>query len=224
MERVPEPELMTAAEQVAAYAAADFSEPHNRFVELLREKLPNLPGEGHAADLGCGPCDVTMRVARAYPSWRIDAVDASQAMIDAAVPLLQRADVTVRVSCLHLRLPAVPPREDRYDLVFSNSLLHHLGEPLVLWTTVKSWMRPGGAVFIMDLSRPLGRGAARALVERYAAGEPDILRGDFYNSLLAAYRPDEVRDQLLRAGLASLTVETVSDRHWIAWGRILPAK
>jgi len=38
--------------------------------------------------------------------------------------------------------------------------------------------------------------------------------------LLAAYRPDEVRQQLARAGLEDLTVEVVSDRHMIVWGTL----
>ena len=50
---------------------------------------------------------------------------------------------------------------------------------------------------------------------RYSRDEPEVLRRDFYNSLLAAYRPEEVREQLDRAGLKRLRVEAVSDRHWL---------
>jgi hypothetical protein len=49
---------------------------------------------------------------------------------------------------------------------------------------------------------------------------PRLLRRDFYNSLLAAYRTDEVRAQLEIAGLGHLESETVSDRHFIVWGRL----
>jgi SAM-dependent methyltransferase len=220
MDRVPEPELMAAPEQVAAYAAADFAEPHDRFVALLRARLPDLPLEGRAADLGCGPCDVAVRFARAYPRWTVDAADASQAMLAAAVPLLERAGMSERISRLHLRLPCDSPGERRYNLVFSNSLLHHLAAPAVLWDALRRWTRPDAAVFIMDLLRPRSRKEAGGLVERYASGEPSVLRDDFYNSLLAAYRPEEVRGQLAAAGLGDLTLEVVSDRHGIVWGRI----
>jgi len=220
MERVSEPELMTAAEQVAAYAGADFAEPHDRFVRLLTERVVDLPATGYAADLGCGPCDISIRFARAYARWRVDAVDGSQAMLDAAAALLDRAGVSARIARHRLLLPCDPPIDRGYDLVFSNSLLHHLAEPSVLWSALRAWTRPGGAVFVMDLLRPRSRDAARALVDEYAAGEPDVLRTDFYNSLLAAYRPDEVRGQLARAALENLAVEVVSDRHWIAWGRL----
>jgi ubiquinone/menaquinone biosynthesis C-methylase UbiE len=220
MERTPEPELMTAAEQVAAYAAADFAEPHDHFVRLLSRRLADLAATGRAADLGCGPCDIAIRFARAYPSWTIDAVDGSQAMLDAAVPGIERAGISARIACHCLRLPGEPPSGRQYDLVFSNSLLHHLADPSVLWSTLHRWTRPGGAVFVMDLLRPHSRDAARGLVDAYATGEPEVLRSDFYNSLLAAYRPDELRSQLESVRLADLAVEVVSDRHWIAWGRL----
>ncbi len=35
MDRIPEPELMDEVEQARAYAAADFSEPHQAFVLLV---------------------------------------------------------------------------------------------------------------------------------------------------------------------------------------------
>lgn len=65
MERFPEPELMEERQQACAYAAADFSEPHNRFIELFQEAFPGLGIEGYALDLGCGPGDIAMRFARA---------------------------------------------------------------------------------------------------------------------------------------------------------------
>ena len=62
--------------------------------------------------------------------------------------------------------------------------------------------------------------AAARLVEVYCAGEPEVLRRDFFNSLLAAYREDDVRHQLRAAELGHLTVAAASDRHLIVWGRV----
>ena len=72
----------------------------------------------------------------------------------------------------------------------------------------------------MDLLRPSSQAEAHALVDQYAAEEPDILRADFFNSLLAAYRPTEVQSQLQLQGLSHLNLELVSDRHFIVWGQI----
>ena len=72
----------------------------------------------------------------------------------------------------------------------------------------------------MDLMRPASRAAASQLVEEYARDEPELLQRDFFNSLLAAYRPREVRLQLEHSGLAELQVEIVSDRHFVVFGHL----
>jgi SAM-dependent methyltransferase len=220
VKRTPEPELMVDAESVDAYAAADFEEPHSRFLALLFEKLPALPDSGRAVDLGCGPADIAIRFARVFPGWSIDAVDGSGPMLEAAGRAVARAGLSGRIALHRVLLPGDPPSPCRYDLVFSNSLLHHLDDPVTLWRTISSWGRDGGFVFVMDLLRPEDEAGARALVERYAADEPETLRRDFHHSLLAAYRDDEVRAQLRVAGLATLRTSVVSDRHWIAFGAL----
>ena len=70
----------------------------------------------------------------------------------------------------------------------------------------------------MDLMRPDDEHKARGIVERHAAGEPDVLREDFYHSLCAAFTPAEVRNQLDAAGLTHFAVEPISDRHMLVYG------
>jgi SAM-dependent methyltransferase len=216
VERIPEPELMLDPEQARVYAAADFAEPHERFVSLLRERLPGLPARGRALDLGCGPGDPTLRFARAFPGWRVEGVDGSPAMLALARAAAACAGLSARVVFSEARLPETVLQGAPYDLAFSNSLLHHLAGPDSLWEAVLRCVAPGGAVFVMDLARPPSLEAARALVDRHGEGEPELLRRDFLNSLCAAYREGEVREQLARSGLAHLETAIVSDRHWIA--------
>jgi len=219
MERVPEPELMLDEVQARAYAEADFEAPHSRCIELLHERCV-LPPRGWALDLGCGPGDITLRLARALPDWHIDGLDGSPAMLAHASAAAARAGMTARVRFQRALLPVDPPPRARYDLIVTNSLLHHLADARVLWSSIMRWGGAGTGVFVMDLLRPSSDADAHALVQRYAATEPEILQRDFYHSLRAAYRPDEVRAQLAAADLARFTLEVVSDRHFIVWGRL----
>ncbi len=219
MERTPEPELMIEEVQAEAYAKADFDEPHSRFISLLRECFPALPERGVALDLGCGPGDIGLRFARVFPSWMVDGLDGSPAMVRLGREAVRRAGLVGRVNLFVSRLPGGKARRESYDLVFSNSLLHHLADPGVLWSSIRRWAQTGIPIFVMDLLRPSSRRQARRLVEEYTQGEPEILKRDFHNSLLAAYRPSELRSQLRLAGLGHLQVRTVSDRHFIIWGR-----
>ncbi len=72
-------------------------------------------------------------------------------------------------------------------------------------------LSPRAHLFVMDLLRPDTPEDAAATVNAYAADEAEVLRRDFHNSLLAAYRPEEVAALLDAAGLAHLRVEQVSD-------------
>ncbi len=212
MERVPEPDLMDDEAQARAYAQADFAEPHERFVELFHHRFPQLPPESCVLDLGCGPGDITLRFARAHPRCTVHGVDGAAAMLRYGREAVHNAGLTGRVHLIHGYLPGVALPRPAYDAIISNSLLHHLTEPQVLWQAVTRYGRRGTPIFIMDLLRPHSRADAEALVRQYAAGEPSVLRHDFFHSLLAAYRPDEVQRQLERARL-DLAVEVVSDRH-----------
>lgn len=218
MKRIPEPELMDDAAQARAYAHADFSEPHQAFVEHFRSCLPDHEPR-RVLDLGCGPADISIRFARAYPACTVTGIDGAQAMLSFGCTAVEAAGLSARIRLLKLRLPAALPATVDFDTIISNSLLHHLAEPAVLWQTLKQV--GGAAVLIMDLLRPDSDQSAQALVEQYAGDEPLILRTDFYHSLLAAYRPEEIREQLQVAGLDHcLRTEVVSDRHLLIWGTL----
>lgn len=220
MQRIPEPELMVDDAQVRAYAEADFSAPHDQFIALLREKFHDLPATGAALDLGCGAGDISRRFARTMPGWRVDGIDGSPPMLAIAREMTADAGLDGRVTFDEVLLPAPRPAGVRYDLVFSNSLLHHLADPDVFWTALRDRAGPGGRVFVMDLLRPPTREIAAEFVRLYAADEPEILQTDFFNSLLAAFEVAELEAQLDTAGLGELPVEVVSDRHCIVWGTV----
>ncbi len=219
MDRIPEPELMDEDEQARAYAEADFEEPHAHCLDLLLESIPEFPDEGIAVDLGCGPGDITLRFARHFPKWQVDGIDGAAAMLHYGQQDLMRSGLSERVRLIHGYLPLEQFPRDSYDFIFSNSLLHHLADPMVLWNTVKQAGTSGTPVFIMDLARAENQEEAKRLVDEYAAGEPNILRTDFFHSLCAAYRPEEVQAQLKEAQL-ELEVRQVTDRHLIVWGSI----
>ena len=143
-------------------------------------------------------------------------------MIDSARQTIARDGGADRVEARrwHIGREANPLAPRKFDAVVSNSLLHHMSDPLALWKAIRSSAAPGTAVLVMDLFRPPSRQAAKAIVETYAGGEIELFKTDFLNSLLAAYRSDEVADQLAAAGLASLRVDVVSDRHLMVFGLV----
>lgn len=219
MDRILELELMEDENQVKAYAEADFEEPHSCFINCLKQVIGGQAFQGLALDLGCGPGDIDRRFAEAYPQSQLHAVDGSAAMINYALSSLAKP-LQNRVHFILGQLPHAILPNSRYDVIFSNSLLHHLADPSVLWEVIKQYSHPGTCVAIMDLVRPNSPGAAQELVRTYASNEPLILQKDFYNSLLAAFSLEEIYQQLDEANL-NLNIKKVSDRHIFISGLML---
>lgn len=220
MERIAEKDLMEDEEQAKAYAFADFSIPHNLFIDLFREKFNDVhPGFNDVVlDLGCGPCDITRRFATAYSDASFHAVDGAAAMLKYASELNRQVNLSQRIKLIEACLPKLELPQAFYHVLISNSLLHHLENPFDLWETIQSNAKPYAHVFVMDLIRPVDEQTVQFLSNEYAENEPAILKEDFENSLRAAYTVKEVRQQLDETGLTKLQVEEVSDRHMIIYG------
>ncbi len=213
MQRITEPELMNDEAQALAYAQADFDEPHDMFIQVFKDTFPKAKVSGHILDLGCGPADISIRFARAYPDCVIDGLDGATRMLAQGRVAVQKAQLQDRIHLIEGILPGADLPRENYDVIISNSLLHHLHVPDVLWESIKQFGVPGTRIFIMDLMRPETEEVAREFVDLYAKDEPQVLREDFYHSLCAAFLPDDIHSQLDVAGLTQLDVKVVSDRH-----------
>jgi len=201
---------MDLPHEARAYADADFSDVNAAFVDRVIELAWNLR-VARCIDLGTGPGDIPVRLARQRPQWHIDAVDAAEAMIDIA------RDAVARAGVRNVRLHLADAKQTRlaagYDVIFSNSLLHHLPDPLPIWKEIRRLARPGSVVLVRDLVRPATYDLAEEIVQRYAGGESETLRGEFYRSLLSAFTPGEIRQQLEEVGLRELEIRQSTDRH-----------
>jgi 2-polyprenyl-3-methyl-5-hydroxy-6-metoxy-1,4-benzoquinol methylase len=105
-----------------------------------------------------------------------------------------------------------------FDVIFANSILHHINDTAALWAEVRRLATSGALVFMRDLARPATPQIARDIVNRHAGSESPLLQEEYHRSLLAAYTPEEVRLQLCRASLAGLEVAMATDRHMDVWG------
>jgi len=224
MQRIPEPELMTGLAQAGAYAAADFSASDQAFLERVQQLFPEGLGP-RLLDLGCGPGNISFRLARSYPAATVLAVDGAPAMLDLArgqllQERLRQPDLAERLRFVEAVLPD-PALTCGASAVLSNSLLHHLHDPQVLWRSIRQLGAPGAAIYVKDLRRPGSLADAEALRDRYLAGAPAVLQHDYFASLQAAFTPEEVCAQLRQAGLADqLQVAAVEDRYLEVWGRL----
>jgi SAM-dependent methyltransferase len=217
MQRTPEPELMNEQDQAAAYAAEDWSESHGRIPGYFRERFPDFSA-GMVLDLGCGAADVTVRFVQAFPGVTALGVDGSNAMLAFGRNRVHAERLELRIRLENHYLPDPSLETQSFDALISNSLLHHFLDPVAFWRTAAKCVKPGGSILVVDLFRPADPGSAVRLVNQHAKDAPTVLRRDFLASLHAAYTLDEVRQQLIAAGLPQLRVEQVDELHFVGWG------
>jgi ubiquinone/menaquinone biosynthesis C-methylase UbiE len=219
MLREPEPEAMDIAEEADAYAAADFADVNNAFVNRLLYFV-GVQRPSFCLDLGTGPGDIPIRIIRQGIPWRILAADVSHPMLTHAGRAVRKAGHRWAIHLVQTDAKSMPFSSGTFDVIFSNSILHHLSDMQPFWAEIKRVGKPGAFVLLRDLARPDTPDGARAIVDKYASRESALLQEEFYRSLLASYTLDELRVQLSRAQLNLLRVEMVSDRHLDVFGRL----
>jgi ubiquinone/menaquinone biosynthesis C-methylase UbiE len=208
---------MDEQEQAAAYAAADWSESHDKIPGYFRERFPEFT-KGDILDLGCGAADVTIRFAKAFPGVTATGVDGSEAMLAFGRRYIEEAGLASRIRLEKRFLPDPALETKAFDAIICNSLLHHVADPVALWQTAARCARTGAPILLVDLLRPDTPEAAAGVVRVRAADAPAILQRDFTATLHAAYTTDEVRRQLTAAGLQNFRVDQVDDIHFVGWG------
>ena len=232
MQRSVEPELMDDPLQVQAYAQADFRATDqalvDRLVELFGESLGDGPGP-RLVDLGCGPGNISFRLAERFPQTSVLGLDGAAAMLEVAQQeLAQRVlgcpGLADRLRFAQVLLGPETLPYGGFTAVVSNSLLHHLHDPQALWRHLRPLAAPGAAIYIKDLRRPATPEAALALQQLHLASAPAVLQRDYLASLHAAFEPAEVEAQLRVAGLPvgehGLRVAALDDRYLEVWGRL----
>ena len=215
MLRILEPELMTDVAQCQAYATANFGASNQRYVDIVGNLMPGIVST--VLDIGCGPGDVMIRLAKIRPELKITAIDGSQKMIQLASAAISSNGLDANIHAVEGYVPMLALPVGSYDVVLSKDFLHHLPEPMAFWHEIRRMIKPGGFICVMDLRRPDSTIIAHQIVEAIAANEAEVLKVDFYNSLLAAFTPEEIREQLKAADF-DLSVTNCGDRHVLMQG------
>ena len=218
MKRGLEPELMLDQKQALAYAQADFEDSHSHFVSLFQEAFRNSRVDGCVLDLGCGTCDISIRFAKAHPTCTVHGVDGSPAMLKLGRQEVVACGLEDSITLIEGRIPMIQLARANYDVVISNSLLHHVPEISSIWKFIALWAKHDAPIFMMDLVRPSSEKEVRDLVDLYVSDKASILKKDFSNSLRAAYLPEEIEAELQQLNWKGFKVRQISDRHLIVYG------
>jgi ubiquinone/menaquinone biosynthesis C-methylase UbiE len=221
--RVLESEAMETAEEVRQYDAMDHSDVNSRFVaDFLSAHGPSRGGE--ILDVGTGTARIPITLARADSQAHLLALDLSETMLAQAEANIAAAGLTSRIRTYHGDAKALVDSfgQGIFEGVISNTIIHHIPDPLPALDTMARLVARGGTLMVRDLARPGSVDDIRRLSRTYAAGESAGARALFEASLNAALTLEEIRSMLGDLGFALRDVVMTSDRHWTwTWRRPL---
>lgn len=219
LERVLEPEVMDDRQESILYDQMDHQIVNQKFVD---DMIAFGPVEGRILDLGTGTARIPILICQAVEDCRIMACDLAVTMLDIAKLNIAMAGYETRIQLYHGDAKSLDCQDDECDWVISNSLIHHLPDPVSAFQHALRVLKPGGRVFIRDLFRPANQAAIESLVKTYASGEPLENQQLLRQSLAAALDLSEVRELVMSLGFTADTVQQTSDRHW-TWAAIKPS-
>jgi ubiquinone/menaquinone biosynthesis C-methylase UbiE len=221
--RTLEPEVMDTAEEARDYDTMDHADVNRRFVaeflDAWRSDSGNRPESPHFLDVGAGTAQIPIVLANEYESCRITAIDLAAEMLKLAYRNVANAGLTDRVALEQVDAKQMPCADASFDAVISNSIVHHIPQPLDVFREMVRVLKPGGLLFVRDLLRPESADTVEHLVATYAGDENAHQQQLFRQSLQAALTIAEVQEVLSVLGLPTEWVMQTSDRHWTVCGR-----
>lgn len=165
--------------------------------------LPGLvttPEISAVLEIGSGPGELALEVARRLPGGEVVGVDLAAAMIDRASERARAERLDQRVRFQLADAAALPLANDSFDVVVSTLSLHHWSDPAAVFAEIARVLRPGGVALIYDL-RPFAY--TRHELEVFMAGGPfegvPVEREAVGSALLAVF---VVRIRLVRPSSA----------------------
>lgn len=225
--RTLEPEVMESAEEAREYDGMDHSVVNEAFVEDfiaavrehgLGDKLRDGVNPLKVIDCGTGTALIPIVLGRRPVFSHVTAVDLSEEMLKIARQNVYGSGLQFSIALKRADCKSLPFDEASFDAAMSNSILHHLAEPIQAVAEMLRVLRPGGLLFVRDLMRPDSAQHVGELVETYAGHETARQKALFRDSLHAALTLDEVRQMLGDLGLPPELVRQSSDRHWTIAG------
>jgi ubiquinone/menaquinone biosynthesis C-methylase UbiE len=211
LQRILEPEVMDSPEEARDYDAMDHSAVNRVFVA---DFLAVWNRRGPILDVGAGTAQIPIEFCGQSDSGEIVAIDLADHMIELGRHNVLRSNLNGRIRLEKVNARQMPYGNASFPAVMSNSIVHHIPEPGLVFAEMVRVAAAGATLFVRDLLRPPDAAALQALVATYAGGANDHQRQMFTDSLHAALTLEEVRALVAVCGFAPATVQQTSDRHW----------
>ncbi len=188
----------------AGFADSHSSRKNPRRAVVVKLRCPRF-GNRH--------CPHPIELCSRWRDCRVMAADAAGACW--SCPLQHRSRwPDSRIELAQVDAKRLPFKDGLFDIVMSNSIVHHIPEPEHVLREAVRVTRLGGMLFFRDLMRPETDEQLAQLVTTYTGNESPRQQKMFAESLHAARPLTEIRQLIGALGFPEDTVQQTSDRHW----------
>ncbi|MCS6959831.1 MAG: class I SAM-dependent methyltransferase [Pseudanabaenaceae cyanobacterium SKYGB_i_bin29] len=212
VQRILEPEVMDSPQAAIEYDRMDFTAVNTDFARTALQ----LGARGHILDIGTGTARIPIILCQFAndSTMHITAIDLAQSMLDLAKINVTAAQLEHQITLELADAKQLPYADHTFDVVISNSIVHHLPDPRPFFREALRVLKPGGGILIRDLMRPKTIEELEQIVDTIGAGYNPDQRQLFYDSLHAAFTLEEVETMLVECQWPGVEVYASSDRHW----------
>lgn len=222
LQRIPEPEVMDSSTEAIAYDAMDFTEVNNAFAQAAIAIAQPL-AQGLILDAGTGTARIPIAIVRQQPQWQIIGIDLAKSMLKLGEHNIEQAGLQARIQLECIDAKQMPYPDGHFDMVISNSIVHHLSDPIAFFRELQRVLKPNGSIFLRDLTRPDNLETLNTLVDSIGIEYDAEQKRLFRDSLHAAFTVAEIQAIATAAGITDVKIYQSSDRHWTMERKYLAA-
>ena len=213
LHRILESEVMDTLEEAFEYDSMDHSQVNEVFCSDFFAAR-NLNDGVQVLDVGTGTAQIPIAMCKRNSGLKITAIDLAESMLTLGNKNIQTARLEDSITLVQIDSKKMPYPDESFDQVISNSIIHHIPNPLECFKEMIRVTKKDGLLFIRDLLRPFSLVELQNIVNLHAGDATPKQKQLFTDSLHASLSLAEVREMVKRFGFEAFTVIQSSNRHW----------
>ena len=213
LQRILEPEVMDTPEEACEYDSMDHSQVNEVFCNDFFAAR-NLNDGVRILDVGTGTAQIPIAMCKRNSGLKITAIDLAESMLTLGNKNIQTARLEDSITLVQVDSKKMPYPDESFDQVVSNSIIHHIPNPVECFKEMIRVTKKDGLLFIRDLLRPFSLVELQNIVNLHAGDATPKQKQLFTDSLHASLSLAEVREMVKRFGFEAFTVIQSSNRHW----------
>lgn len=213
LHRILEPEVMDSFEEAFEYDSMDHCQVNEVFCIDFLNVRKSTDGV-QILDVGTGTAQIPIAMCRHNSNLKITAIDLADSMLELGNKNIKAAGLQDSITLAKIDSKSMPYPDESFDQVISNSIIHHIPNPLACFEEMVRVTKKNGLLFIRDLLRPSLEHELLNIVKMHAGDASPRQKQLFTDSLHASLSLSEVREMVESSGFDASSVTQSSNRHW----------